>query len=70
MMLGECLCMVAYLILKYVVYKDTPEVINIFLKIFLYVFKKMQVIDGPDAKPMNPLVLWPVAIEITSELIH
>jgi len=44
MMLGECLCMVAYLILKYVVYKDTPEVI-----------------DGPDAKPMNPLVLWPAA---------
>merc|ERR1711970_309720 len=44
MMLGECLCMVAYLIVKYVVYKDTPEVI-----------------DGPDAKPMNPLVLWPAA---------
>ena len=31
MMFGECLCMVAYLILKYVVYKDTPEVINIFV---------------------------------------
>jgi len=44
MMFGECLCMGAYLILKYVVYKDTPEVI-----------------DGPDAKPMNPLVLWPAA---------
>jgi len=44
MMLGECLCMGVYLILKYVVYKDTPEVI-----------------DGPDAKPMNPLVLWPAA---------
>merc|ERR1719454_356270 len=43
-MLGECLCMGAYLILRYVVYKDTPEVI-----------------DGPDAKPMNPLVLWPAA---------
>jgi len=44
MMFGECLCMGAYLILKYVVYKDNPEVI-----------------DGPDAKPMNPLVLWPAA---------
>jgi len=44
MMFGECMCMGAYLILKYVVYKDTPEVI-----------------DGPDAKPMNPLVLWPAA---------
>jgi len=44
MMLGECLCMGAYLILRYVVYKDTPEVI-----------------DGPDPKPMNPLVLWPAA---------
>ena len=28
MMLGECLCMVAYLILKYVVYKDNPEKID------------------------------------------
>jgi len=28
MMLGECLCMVAYLILKYVVYRKTPEVID------------------------------------------
>jgi len=44
MMFGECMCMGAYLILKYVVYKDNPEVI-----------------DGPDAKPMNPLVLWPAA---------
>jgi len=43
MMLGECMCMVAYLILKFIVYKDNP--------------KKL---DG-DAKPMNPLVLWPAA---------
>ena len=51
MMFGECLCMGAYLILKYVVYKDTPEVI-----------------DGPDAKPMNPLVLWPVAVAISDNM--
>jgi len=44
MMLGECLCMVAYLVLKYIVYKDNPEKV-----------------DGPDALPMNPLVLWPAA---------
>jgi len=43
MMLGECMCMVAYLILKYIVYKDDPKKV-----------------DG-DAKPMNPLVLWPAA---------
>jgi len=35
--------MVAYLILKYIVYKDDPKKV-----------------DG-DAKPMNPLVLWPAA---------
>jgi len=28
MMLGECLCMVAYLILKYVVYKENPEKVD------------------------------------------
>ena len=43
----------AYLILKYVVYKDTPEVI-----------------DGPDAKPMNPLVLWPVAVAISDNMFN
>ena len=42
----------AYLILKYVVYKDNPEVI-----------------DGPDAKPMNPLVLWPVDVEINTKVL-
>jgi len=42
MMLGETLCMVAYLILKWY-HKDHPEKV-----------------DG-EAKPMNPLVMWPAA---------
>jgi hypothetical protein len=28
MMLGECMCMAVYLILKYVVYKDNPEKVD------------------------------------------
>jgi len=44
MMLGECMCMIAYLILKYIVFRDDPERV-----------------DGPNALPMNPLVLWPAA---------
>ena len=46
MMLGETMCMVAYLLLKYY-HRDHPEIV-----------------DGA-AKPMNPLVMWPVCPNIT-----